>query len=89
MSDYKPLKSEPCVVRCVAGGEKIDYLDDSGSSAASLIETKFLFNSTIYDAKRGSKFMSYDLKDFFLYSPMKQPDYMLINMKHYPPDILN
>ena len=49
----------------VVGGDRLDYFDDSGSPAASLLETKILINSTISDADKGAKFMSADLKDFF------------------------
>ena len=63
--DYRPLKAEPWRVRLVVGGDKLPYDDDPGSPAASLIETKLLINSVISDAKRGAKFMSLDLKDYF------------------------
>ena len=86
--DYKPLKSEPYYVRFVSGGDKINYPDNIGSPAASLIETKLLLNSTIYDAKKGSQFMSCDPKDLLLASPVEQAEYMRINMKHSPPDII-
>ena len=48
---YKPLKSDPYCVRCVAGGDRLDYPDYTGLLAASLIETTLFLNSTIFDTK--------------------------------------
>jgi hypothetical protein len=86
--DYRPLKDEPWRVRLVVGGDKLTYEFDSGSPAASLLETKLLINSVISDAKNGAKFMSLDLKDFFLASPMGEAEYMRIPLKYLPEDIM-
>ena len=85
--DKRPLKAEPLRVRITVGGEKLEYLDDTGSPAASLLETIFLINSVISDAKVGATFFSADLKDFFLASPMTKPKYMRIKYKYFPQDI--
>ena len=45
--DYKKLKSEPHCICLVVGGDKLEYDKDSGSPAASLLETKMLLNSVI------------------------------------------
>lgn len=87
--DYRPLKDEPWRVRLVVGGDKLNYEFDSGSPAASLLETKILLNSVISDAKKGARFMSLDLKDFFLMSPMPDAEYMKIPTKYLPQDIIN
>ena len=63
--DYRPLKDEPWRVRLVVGGDKLEYEFDSGSPAASLLETKLLLNSVISDAKKRARFMSLDIQDFF------------------------
>ena len=46
-----------------------------------------LFNSTISDARRGARFMSCDLKDFLLGTPMSRSEYIRIHSKYFPPDI--
>jgi hypothetical protein len=84
---YRPLKTEKHRVRLVVGGDKLSYDDDSGSPAASLLETKVILNSVISDADLGARFMSCDLKDFFLATPMKKPEYMRIRWQHIPDDI--
>ena len=86
--DYRPLKSEKYRARMVVGGDRLSYNDDPGSPAASLIETKLLLNSVISDADKGARFMSADLKDFFLCSYMKTPEYMRIPLKNIPDDII-
>jgi hypothetical protein len=82
--DYRPLKSEPYRVRLTVGGDKLPYDDDFGSPAASLLETKLIINSTISDARRGARFLSADLKDHFLASLMRDPEYMKIKYKYFP-----
>jgi hypothetical protein len=85
--DYRPLKSEPYCVRFTVGGNKLPYEDDAGSPAASLLETKLLLNSTILDANQGAHFLCADLKDHFLASPMKDPEFMRLKYKYFPTDI--
>ena len=46
-----------------------------------------LFNSTVSDARRGARFMSCDLKYFFLEPPMSRAEYMRIHSKYSPPYI--
>ena len=85
--DFRPLKSEPYRVRLTVGGDKLPYTDDAGSPAASLLETKLILNSTISDASKGARFLCADLKDHFLASPMKNPEYMRIRYKYFPEDM--
>ena len=86
--NYKPIKSEPYFLRCVAVGENLDYPDDPGSPADSLIETKLLLKSTISDAKKVARLMSCDLKYLFLALLMDQEEYVWINLKHFHLDII-
>ena len=86
--DYRPLKDEPFRTRMVVGGDKLKYFEDPGSPAASLLEIKLLINSVISDAHLGARFLSCDLKDFFLCSFMTHPEYMRIPLRHIPADII-
>ena len=69
----------------VVGGDKLLFEDDPGSPAALLLETKILLNSVISEAHLGAKFMSLDLKDYFLMSTMENPEYMKIHKCNFPP----
>ena len=65
-----PLKDEKWRVRYVVEDDKLTYPGDSASPAASLIDTKLMINSAILDSRHSAKFLSADLKDHFLPSPM-------------------
>ena len=71
--NYNTLKIEPFPLRCVDVGEKLYYPDDTGSPATYLIETKFILNSTISNAKKGAQFVSCNFKDLLLAFPMEKP----------------
>ena len=81
--DYRPHKSEKFRVRLTVGGDRLVYDDDAASPAASLLETKLLLNSTISDASKGARFMTLDIKDFFLQTVMERPEYMRIHSKYF------
>ena len=85
--DNRPLKTEKFRIRLTAGGDRLTFDGDASAPAASLLETKLLINSVISDAKNGAKFLSCDLKDFFLATPMIKPEYMRILYKYIPQDI--
>ena len=76
------LKIEPFRVRITVGGDRLPYPDDAGASVSNILETKILINSVISDSKRGARFMSADVKGFFLNSPMKRPEYMPTSIFH-------
>ena len=46
-----------------------------------------MINSVISDAKVGARFMTADIKDYFLATPMDRPEYMKVQFKHLPEDI--
>ena len=75
-------------VRIVVGGDKLTYSEDAASPAASLLETKLILNSVISDADRGARFLTADVKDFFLATFMEKPEFMKVLLKHLPPDII-
>jgi hypothetical protein len=81
--DFRPLRTEKHRVRLTVGGDKLPYEDDAGSPAASLLETKLIINSAISDAHKGARFMCADLKDHFLDTLMKEPEYMRIKYKYF------
>ena len=47
-----------------------------------------MINSVISDSSKGAKFLSADLKDFFLGSLMKNAEYMKIQFDLFPTDIV-
>lgn len=85
--NHHSLKLEPWHIQLVVGRDKLPYSEDVGSPATDLLETKLLFNSVISDAKHGARFMSLDLKDMFLMTPMENPKYMKVPYKYFPHNI--
>ena len=87
--DFKPLKEEQYRVRLTIGGDKLDYEQETASPTANLLDTKILLNSTISDACRNARFMTIDIKNCFLNSPLPPGDreYMRIHSKYFDKSI--
>jgi hypothetical protein len=84
--DYRPTKDDPWRVRLTVGGDKLDYPGDPGAPAASLLEAKLILNSVI--STKGAKFLTADIKDYFLNNPMDRYEYMKIPVRWIPEEIL-
>ena len=85
--DIRPLKKEKFRVCLAVGGDRMQYTDNTASQAATLLETKFLLNSTISQSAQGARFMTLGIKDFFLQTVIKRPEYMKIHSKYFLQDI--
>ena len=68
-------------------GDILTYLDDVGSPATNILETKVLLNITISDAKKGVRFMTEYIQHYFLATPMARPEFMKVRYKHIPDNI--
>ncbi|GFH47516.1 hypothetical protein CTEN210_03991 [Chaetoceros tenuissimus] len=84
--DYRPKKDDPHRVRLTVGGDKLPYPFDASSPAAGLTDAKLIFNSTI--STDNARFMSIDIKDFFLNNPMQRYEYAQIPVRWIPEDIM-
>ncbi len=69
-----PKIDEPNRTRLVAGGNRVHYPGDAGTPAANLLTVKLLLNSII--STPNAKFMTMDIKDFYLNTPMARFEYM-------------
>jgi hypothetical protein len=81
----RPQKAQPRRVRFTVGGDRIDYPGEVSTKTASLATAKLLFNSVI--STPGAKFMTMDIKDFYLCTPMDHYEYMRIKVADIPKDI--
>jgi hypothetical protein len=84
--DYRLQKSEPERTRLTVGGNLIEYPSNVATSIADLTTAKILWNSTI--STPDARFMCMDVKNFYLNTPMDQPEYMQILVKHIPDEIM-
>jgi hypothetical protein len=82
---FRPEKPNPRRVRFTVGGDRIDYTGDVSTKTADLPTVKTLLNSVI--STPGARFMTGDLKDFYLNTPMKTYEYMRIPVTVIPDSI--
>ena len=59
------------------------YDKDTGSPASNLLETKVLINSIISDTNKGARFVSLNIKDYFLATPIRDPEYIRAPYKYF------
>ena len=86
--DYRPLKSEPNRTRLTVGGDRLVCEHKTSTDAADLMLIKLFFNSTL--SKPNAKFISADIKDFFLANnPLLSPEFMRIHVRFVPEEIIN
>ena len=81
--DYRPINSEKHRVCLMVGGDKLTCKFDVTSPSASILESKLLINSVILDAHKGARFLTLDIKYFFLCSTLDNPEYMRIKAKYF------
>ena len=66
----RPEKKDPHRVRLTVGGDRINYPDDCNTPTADMLTIKLLLNSVI--STKNARFMTIDIKDFYLNTPMKR-----------------
>ncbi len=67
-------------------GNLINYPSDCGTPTADLITVKLMFNSIILTLN--AKFMTIDIKDFYLMTPMDCFEYFRMKLELFPQDII-
>ena len=68
-------------VRGTAGGDRVAYNGNVSADTASLPTIKLLWNAV---CSEHAKWMTIDIKDFYLGTPMAAPEYMRVALKHIP-----
>ena len=87
MVNYRPEKSDPNRVRLTVGGDHINYPGNCGTPTADMLTVKMLLNSII--STKGAKFMSIDIKNFYLNTPMARYKYMRLKIVELPQDFID
>ena len=70
---YRPSKQDPYRIRWTVGGNRILYDGDKYTPNAELTTVKLLLNSVI--STTNNRFMTIDLKDFYLNTPLTKYEY--------------
>lgn len=73
-------------VRGTIGGNQIQYDGDTAAHTASMQLIKILLNSVV--SSKGAKFMTADIKDFYLGTPLPNTEYMRIDLAHIPDNVI-
>jgi len=84
---YRDGKKDKYRTRITTGGNLVNYPGDCGTPTADLLTVKLLLNSVI--STPNAKFMTLDLKDFYLMTPMKRYEYFRMKIELFPQDIID
>jgi len=82
----RPQKDEQHHTRLTVGGDRIDYPGNKSTPTADLTTVKLLLNSTI--STPGAVFAGMDLANFYLNTPMPNPEYMRLRLDVIPNEII-
>jgi hypothetical protein len=81
-----PKKTETNCTRFTAGGNRINYPGAVATPTAETLVAKLLFNSTI--STRGARFMTMDISNFYLNSPLPRLEFICIKLSNIPEEII-
>ena len=82
----RPEKAEPNRTRFTVGGNKINYPGEVATPTAEMLAAKILFNSVV--STPGAKFMTMDVSNFYLMTPLKRPEYIRVRLVDLPDEII-
>jgi hypothetical protein len=81
-----PHKGNPIRVRITVGGDRIIYTDEVSTKTSDLVTAKILLNSII--STPDARWITVDIKDFYLNPPMTKFEYMKVPITLFSPDIM-
>ena len=81
-----PKKKETNRTRFTVGRYRIDYPGEVTTSIADVLLAKILFNSII--STKGARFITIDISNFYLMTPLKRPEYIRIHIRDIPYEII-
>jgi hypothetical protein len=85
--DIKDHKEEKERARLTVGGDQIEYPGDKSTRTAGLTTAKILINSVI--STLGAKFLVIDITNFYLKTPLRRLEYMVINLSSLPQETID
>ena len=83
---YRPEKYDPYRVRLTVGGDRLTCLWYCSTPTVDMLTVKLLLNSIV--STPNEKFMSIDIKDFYLNTPMPWYEYMQLKLSNLPGDVI-
>eukprot|EP00804_Cyclotella_cryptica_P008100 CCRYP_004591-RA/>CCRYP_004591-RA protein AED:0.17 eAED:0.17 QI:0/0/0/1/0/0/4/0/815 len=73
--------------RFVVGGDRINYPGEVATPTADMLVAKMLFNGVV--SSLGAKFMTMDITNFYLNTPLKRPEFIRLNIRDIPQEIID
>ena len=80
-------KKEKNRTRFVVGGDRINYPGEVAAPTAEILMANILFNSII--STKGARFMTIDIANFYLMTPLARPEYIRVKLSNLPDKIIN
>ena len=71
----------------MVGADRINYPGEVATPTADILVAKLLFNSVV--STKDAKLMTMDISNFYLMTPLKRPEYIRINIKDIPEEIIS
>eukprot|EP00804_Cyclotella_cryptica_P002957 CCRYP_013294-RA/>CCRYP_013294-RA protein AED:0.17 eAED:0.16 QI:0/0/0/1/1/1/2/0/794 len=87
VANFCPQKDDPYRIRLTVGGNCINFPGDCGTPTADMITVKILLNSVI--STKNAKFMTINIKDLYLNTPMACPEFMQLKLSDIPTNIID
>ena len=82
----RPEKEEKNRTRFVVGVDRINYPGEVATPTAEMLVAKMLFNSVI--STPGAKFMTMDIFNFYLQTPLKRKEYIRMKLADVPEEVI-
>ena len=86
MCNIRPEKKAKERTRFVVGGDRINCSGEVATPTADMLVAKFLFGSIVLT--KDATFMTMDISNFYLMTPLKRPEYIQINIKDILEEII-
>eukprot|EP00804_Cyclotella_cryptica_P027244 CCRYP_014352-RA/>CCRYP_014352-RA protein AED:0.30 eAED:0.30 QI:0/0/0/1/1/1/2/0/568 len=79
-------KAKPSVTCFTIGGDGFNYPGKVATPTTKMRTTKLLFNGVI--STRGAKFMTMDISNFYLITPLPRPEYLCLKLSNIRKEII-
>ena len=83
----QPEKAKKNCTRFTVGGDRINYPGEVATPTADMLVANMLFNSVV--STKGAKFMTLDISNFYLMTPLKRPEYIHIKLADIPQEVID
>ena len=82
----RPEKDKKNQTQFVDGGDRINYSGEVATPSVEMLVAKMLFNSVV--STRGAKFMTMDISNFYLQTPLNRKEYIRIKLPDIPEEVV-